>query len=142
MRISDWSSDVCSSDLACIESDWFWTTIKTGFIPPWEPTAEQQNLAVVRSVASVAAEMASGGYHVVVEGLVGPWHLPVVAEVLGAAGVGLEYVVLRPDLATCLARATARAGEPPRVADNPPLTTSGPIRTMWEQLADLGPHER
>src|SRR3546814_15499099 len=77
MRISDWSSDVCSSDLACIESDWFWTTIKTGFIPPWEPTAEQQNLAVVRSVASVAAEMASGGYHVVVEGLVGPWLLPV-----------------------------------------------------------------
>src|SRR3546814_17601197 len=97
MRISDWSSDVCSSDLACIESDWFWTTIKTGFIPPWEPTAEQQNLAVVRSVASVAAEMASGGYHVVVEGLVGPWHLPVVDEVLGAAGVRLEYVVLRPD---------------------------------------------
>src|SRR3546814_3284339 len=34
------------------------------------------------------------------------------------------------------------AGEPPRVADNPPLTTSGPIRIMWEQLADLGPHER
>src|SRR3546814_19228681 len=86
--------------------------------------------------------MASGGYHVVVEGLVGPWHLPVVAEVLGAAGVGLEYVVLRPDLAPCLARATPRAGEPPRVAANPPLTTRGPHRTMWEELADLSPHDR
>jgi len=52
--------------------------------------------------------------------------------------VPCSYVVLRPDLETCLARATGRAGEAPRVEGNPPLTDEGPVRHLWEQFADLG----
>ena len=127
--------------VARIEADWFWTTIAAGFVPPWEPESDRQNRTVLRSVASAAAEMASGGYQVVVDGIVGPWHFDVVTTVLEARDIGLDYVVLRPDQETCLARARGRAGEVPRVAGHPPLTDIAPIRHMWEQFSDLGPYE-
>ena len=121
--------------------DWFWTTIKSGFIPPWEPSSDQQNQTVLRSAASAAAEMARAGYHVVAEGVVGPWHLPALVEVLTVGGIELDYIVLRSDLSTCLARASGRVGEPARVPGHPPLVDSGPIRHLWGQFADLGPYE-
>lgn len=127
--------------VACIEADWFWTTITSGFIPPWEPESDRQNRTVLRSVISAAAEMAGGGYQVVVDGIVGPWHLPVVTAVLDERGIELDYVVLRPDLATCLGRALGRAAETPRVPGHPPLTVSGPIRHLWSQFSDLGTYE-
>jgi hypothetical protein len=126
---------------ACIEADWFWTTISSGFIPPWEPESDHQNRTILRSTMAVAAEMGAGGYRVVIDGVIGPWHLPVATSALAPSGVDLDYVVLRPDLATCLARAARRAGEPARVPGHPPLTASGPIRHMWDQFADLGPYE-
>lgn len=89
-----------------------------------------------------AAELVAGGYQVVVEGVVGPWMLTELTRHLPGVDADVHYVVIRPDLATCLARASARAGEEPRVAGNPPLTDSGPIRSLWTQFADLGPLER
>ena len=62
-------------------------------------------------------------------------------SILDANGVGLDYVVLRPDLATCLARAEKRSADPIRVPGHPPLTARGPIRHMWEQFGDLGRFE-
>lgn len=125
----------------CIEMDWFWTTIRTGYIPPWDPASEHQNQTVLRSVATGAAAMVSGGYTVVIEGVVGPWHLPLISEAVGVTDVQVDYVVLRPDLATCLKRAKGRVGEQSRVAGHPPLTDSGPIRHMWEKFAHLGRYE-
>ncbi len=127
--------------VATIEADWFWTIVTAGFIPPWEPTSNDQNRTVLRSVISAAAEMATGGYQVLIDGVIGPWHLPVVTDVLESRGVDLDYVVLRPDLETCLDRARARATGQARVPDHPPLTASGPIRHMWNEFGHLGRYE-
>lgn len=127
---------------ACIEADWFWTTITSGFVPPWEPASDQQNRTVLSAAATSAAELALGGYGVVVDGIIGPWHLDVVTDVFDDRGVICDYAVLRPDLETCLARASGRVEEPTRTPGHPPLTDTGPIRHLWGQFSVLGPHER
>lgn len=126
-----------TSRTAVIESDWFWTTITRGFVPQWEPEADGQNRVVIGAVFAAAARMAAGGFATVVEGIVGPWYLDLVREELGAERFPVDYVVLRPDLATCLRRAQARAGEE-RVPGHPALVDEGPIRHMWNQFAELG----
>jgi predicted kinase len=125
---------------ACIESDWFWTTVVHDLIPQWTPEADTQNRTVIRSFVAAATRMVGGGYTTVLDGIVGPWHLDGVRDELRAAGVSAHYIVLRPDLDTCLHRATDRAGEE-RVPGHPPLTEHGPIRLMWERFTDLGGFE-
>lgn len=126
---------------AVIESDWFWTTIRRGFVSQWKPEADNQNQVVIRSIFAAALRMSSvGGYATVVEGIVGPWYLDLVRQELQALKVPIHYVVLRPNLATCLGRAQDRAGEE-RIAGHPALTDEGPIRHMWEQFDDLGTYE-
>jgi thymidylate kinase len=129
-----------ASRSVCIESDWFWTTIVNGFLPPWEPVSNRQNEVAIRSAVAAAARMASGGYRTVVEGIIGPWYLDIVGEELRSGAVSGGYVVLRPDLETCLARATSR-GRAERVAGRPPLSEEEPIRHMWGEFADLGSRE-
>jgi adenylate kinase family enzyme len=124
-----------------LESDWFWTTIVRGFIPPWQPESADQNRAVLGAVAAAAAALASGGYTVVIDGIVGPWYLSLVADEMRRAGVETHYQVLRPRLDVALARATARKGEE-RVPGHPALTDEEPIRHMWQQFAELGEFER
>lgn len=125
---------------ACIESDWYWSTIVNGFIRQWEDGAGPQNRAVIRSFVAASARMTLGGYSTVVEGIVGPWYLDDVTDELRTAGVTARYVVLRPDLATCLRRGTDR-GDEGRVPGHPPLTDEAPMRLLWEAFADLGPYE-
>jgi len=129
-----------SSRSACIQSDWFWTTIVNGHVPPWEAIADGQNQAMIRSALATAVRMADGGYATVLEGIIGPWHFDLVGHELATCSVGVSYVVLRPDVDACLARATGR------VADGPEhrhaLTDEGPIRHMWNQFAHLGEYER
>lgn len=127
--------------VATIEADWFWTTITAGLVEPWKPASDHQNRTVLRAVASSAAALAQGGFEVVVDGIIGPWHLDVVTDILDDREVTGDYVVIRPDLATCLARARQRADEPPRSAGHPPLAATGPIRRLWQQFSDLGSHE-
>lgn len=124
----------------CLESDWFWTTIVKGFVPPWEPEADRQNRVIIGSFAAAAAAMAGGGYPVVLDGIVGPWHLDIVATQFESSGVTFHYFVLRPDRHIALARATSRINEE-RVLGHRALTDEGPILHMWEQFADLGEYE-
>jgi DNA polymerase III delta prime subunit len=124
----------------CIESDWFWTTITNGFVKQWLAEADPQNQTVIRSFVAAAARMVVGGYHAVLEGVIGPWYLDLVRDELAAVGLSAYYVVLRPDLATCLSRSTGR-GQSERVPGHPPLTDEGPIRQMWNAFADLGNYE-
>jgi hypothetical protein len=123
----------------CVEADWFWTTIVTGFVEPWLPEADAQNRTVLRSAVRAARTLESGGYDTVVDGIVGPWMLDVVADAMEDCE-HVDYVVLRPSLATCLSRAGQR---PPaeRVPGHPPLNDSGPIRHMWHQFAALGRYD-
>ncbi len=125
----------------CIESDWFWTTIVNGHLPPWEGAADGQNRAVIRATIAAATRMAGGGYFTVVEGIFGPWYLDLVRDETERAVVTADYLVLRPSLETCLARATGRLGHE-RTAGHPALTAEGPIRLLWHAFEHLGQYER
>src|SRR3954463_3906697 len=127
--------------LACVlESDWWWTTIVKGRIPAWEAAANEQNRTVVESFAAAAGVMAKGGYPTVLEGIVGPWMLDLIADQTQAMGIVAHYVVLRPTLEVALERATGRAGEE-RVPGHPALTDAEPIRKMWDAFSRLGDYE-
>ncbi len=122
----------------CLMSDQLYTTIVNGFVLQWEPDSQHQNEVIVRAALSSAARMAEGGYATVLEGVVGPWFAEIIREETATLSVPTIYVVLRPDLATCLERAVTRA---PLDPSTPPLRNSGPIRSLWQQFADLGPFE-
>ena len=127
---------------AClIESDWWWTTIVKGHVPPWQPEAHDQNRTVVRSFAAAASVMAEGGYPTVLEGIVGPWMLELVKAEAAARDLAVHYVVLRPSLDTALQRAMARLGEE-LVPGHPALTDEEPIRQLWHEFSQLHEHEQ
>lgn len=118
-----------------LHTDDFWHYIVAGAIPPYLPESDAQNHTVVDVIAGAAFGYAEGGFTVVVDGIVGPWMLD---HYLRAAdrhpGIPLDYIVLRPDRAETLRRAQART--------SPALVDEGPILSLWDQFADLGPFER
>jgi predicted kinase len=124
----------------CLESDWFWTTIVKGFVPPWRPEADSQNRVIIRSFAATAAAMADGGYAVVLDGIIGPWNLDIATAEFDSRHVKVHYLVLRPARDIALDRATSRIGVQ-RVLGYPALTEEGPILHMWDQFSELGHYE-
>jgi chloramphenicol 3-O-phosphotransferase len=107
--------------------DDFWAFIRRGGIAPYLAEARRQNETVVGVLAGAAFGYADGGYHVVVDGVVGPWFVGAFAEVRRAP---LHYVVLRPDRETTLLRATGRGLDA--------LTDPEPVLQMYQQFVDLG----
>jgi chloramphenicol 3-O-phosphotransferase len=75
-------------------------------ISPVLPESHAQNSTVAAAVARAAGVFAADGYDVFVDGVVGPWFLPVYAREL--AGCTVDYVVLRATLAETLRRASGR----------------------------------
>jgi RimJ/RimL family protein N-acetyltransferase/predicted kinase len=115
-----------------LHTDDFWHAIVSGSIPPYLPESDAQNQVVVDAVARSAFTYARGGFTVVVDGIMGPWMLGHYRRALRHhPGVELQYVVLRPDRPTVLARARQRTG-PGALVDE------GPILALWDQFADLG----
>lgn len=114
-----------------LESDWFYRSIRSGFVAPWLPDAHGQNAAVMVAAADATAAFADAGYSVVWDGIVGPWFLDLVARRLEAREIGVQYLVLRPERVTASQRVRGR-GETPE--------TSG-AETMYDQFADLGKFE-
>ncbi|HXQ90122.1 MAG TPA: AAA family ATPase [Acidimicrobiales bacterium] len=124
---------------ACVESDWFWTTIVKGFVAPWRAEADAQNRAVLGAMAETVAALATAGYAVVVDGIVGPWHLGLVSEPLARRGVETHYTVLRPALAVTQARVISRArGERASGLLAAAFADEDPVAHMWEQFSALG----
>jgi len=127
----------------CLESDWFWTTIVKGFVPPWRPEADPQNRAVLTAVAEAAAALATGGYHVVIDGIVGPWYLGLVTGPLARHDIATHYVVLRPDLEVTRGRVGARvAREARKSLLASAFRNEDPVARMWGEFSDLGEFER
>ncbi|MEV7027862.1 AAA family ATPase [Kitasatospora sp. NPDC093558] len=116
-----------------LHSDDFWRYIKQGRLPPYLPEAHRQNQVVLDVLVAAAFGYAAGGYHVVYDGVVGPWFVDLFRTAAEARGVPLNYVVLRPDQRTTLDRATGRTGDA--------LTDPEPIRSMYAQFSDLGVYE-
>lgn len=109
-----------------LHSDDFWSFIKTGSIPPWQPDAQAQNATVMNVLAGAAARYAKGGYFVLLDGIIGPWFLDAFREIEAP----LHYIVLRPDLDEAIKRCRGRGGET--------LTDPAPISDLHRQFANLG----
>jgi hypothetical protein len=105
--------------------------VVSGFVEPWLPAADHQNRTSLAATAAIAREYAVGGYGVIVDAVLGPWHLD---AFLFTLGLRCGYVVLRPDRATTVARAVGRGPGS--------LTDAEAVGFMWEQFADLGHHEQ
>jgi|1186.fasta_scaffold52261_2 predicted kinase len=116
-----------------LHTDEFYGSIRKGFVPPWLPEARHQNLVVVEAFAASAERYARGGYEVVVDGVVGPWHLDRWVS-LAEEGLAVEYVVLRPDEVTTIERSAARDGARA-------LVDRDVVAGMWREFADLGDYE-
>ena len=114
-----------------LESDWFFQSIRSGFVSPWLPDAHSQNASVMVAAADAAAAFADAGYSVVWDGIVGPWFLDGVARRLDAREIHVQYLVLRPGRVTASQRVRGRGDTP---------ETTG-AETMYDQFADLGEFE-
>jgi chloramphenicol 3-O-phosphotransferase len=100
-----------------LETDQLFRAIGTGFVPPYLPAASAQNEVVLTAVVRTVDAFATGGYDVIVEGVIGPWFLP---HFRSLTGLRLDYLVLLPSLETTLARATGRVGR--QLRDPGPIT--------------------
>ena len=100
-----------------LHTDDYYNAIRRGFILPWLAESSAQNVTVSNAIAAAACAYATGGYAVMLDGVVGPWFLDLYREAAAKAGAPLSYVVLRPDHATAVARARDRETDP--LADYP-----------------------
>jgi broad-specificity NMP kinase len=117
-----------------LHADDFWRFIRSGGVPPYLPEANQQNGVVIRALAKAASVYAIAGYHVFLDGIIGPWFIETFCAALDPALEQIHYVILRPDNPTTLQRAQHRGPDA--------LTASEPIQTMYSQFVDLGIYEQ
>ena len=115
-----------------LHTDDIYTYVQKGFVPPWMPEARAQNTILMEAMAAQASVCALGGYAVFVDGIVGPWFFDPWLAAARADHLDLRYVVLMPDLATTLARATARTA-PGAMND------AGVAGRMWQAFQDFPP---
>jgi predicted kinase len=92
-----------------LPADDFWHFIRSGAIPPYLPQANQQNAVVIAALARAAAAYTGGGYHVIVDGIVGPWFIERFCASAGFTSVPIHYLILRPNEATTVQRPQAAA---------------------------------
>lgn len=118
-----------------LHTDDFWDCIASGAIPPYLPESEEQNRTVMTVIRSAALAYAEGGYTTVVDGVVGPWMLDLLAPPTGRQDApAIHYVVLRPGRAETIRRALSRTA-PGALLDE------GPVDMMWSQFEGLGAYE-
>src|SRR5215831_1189928 len=67
-------------------------------ISPYRAASHDQNRDIIIAVARTAATFAARSYDVFLDGIFGPWFLPVLAAELLSSGAAAEYVVLRAPL--------------------------------------------
>jgi hypothetical protein len=115
-----------------LHTDDFYAWIVRGYVAPWLPAAQDQNIVVMEAIAGAAGRFAGGGYDVIVDGIVGPWFLDP-WRALAAASRPVAYVVLRPDVAVAEHRAANRGDHP--------LDDLSVVPLMHAAFADLGPYE-
>lgn len=97
-------------------------------ISPYRPESREQNTAIMVALARTATAFAERDWSVVLDGIFGPWFLPVLAAEIRPTGIPLEYVVLHAPVETCVQRVLARDGE----------GREHVVRQMHALFADLG----
>ena len=116
-----------------MHTDDFYSYICKGYIAPWLPEASEQNTVIIESFAASVARLASGGYEVFVDGVLGPWFLKPWLT-LAQNGFDVRYIILRPSEETTILRGTARD-------KNVALTDVDAVKHMWQCFSDLGVYE-
>jgi energy-coupling factor transporter ATP-binding protein EcfA2 len=91
---------------ALVSGDQFFAFIDQGFVAPWTAAAHHQNEVVVGAAAATAGRLATGGYTVVYDGVIGPWFLETFGAATGLAS--LHYAILLPPEQLCLERVRRR----------------------------------
>ena len=99
-------------------------------ISPYRPAAHEQNTDIMIALARTAETFASRGYVVFLDGIFGPWFLPVIAAEVRDRDIAVDYVVLRAPLATTLERVQQREGH----------GRDHVVRKMHAEFANLGPY--
>lgn len=107
-----------------LETDTFFRFLRHR-IDPSSKEAHAQNETVVAAYTRAAAEYSLGGYNVYMDGVIGPWMLPLITPILGA----FDYVLLSAPLELALTRA--------RVRDGQDSATPAVIRIMHEQFTRI-----
>jgi predicted kinase len=97
-------------------------------IDPTRPDSHAQNGVIMSALARAAGAFAEGGYRVFLDGVIGPWFLPVLREELRSPSA-LAYLVLRVSEAEALRRVRARDG----------AGASARVRHMHAAFEQLGP---
>jgi len=114
-----------------IASDVFYT-FPAAAIAPHLPAAREQNATMMVALSRATAAFASGGYDVYLDGIFGPWFLPLVTAELSTVTATIHYVVLRAPLEVALARVRGRRDD----------CDEAVVREMHRQFEDLGGYAR
>jgi AAA domain len=126
-----------------LQVDAFMPFVVSGWVEPWQPEAGHQNHVLGGAAASAAIQFAAGGYTVIFDGHLEPDGVDGLARMSSRRGVPLSYAVLKPDLATCLARAGSRSpGDAVGRPEHAALFDPELLAHQYARFGDLGQYER
>lgn len=95
-------------------------------IEPTSPESQHQNTVIMRALGRSARTFAEGGYDVFLDGVIGPWFLPVLREELSGPW-SVSYLLLHVPESEALRRVRARQGP----------GASAQVRKMVEAFSEL-----
>lgn len=113
-----------------LESDRFFDFLAHK-LDPSTPAAKTQNETVVESYGAAAHTYAAGGYAVYLDGVIGPWMLPLLIPILG----DIDYVLLHAGEEVALERVKSRDGQ---ASARPSVV----LRMHKQFVAVVGEHQR
>ncbi len=117
---------------ALVVGDDFFQMIRHGYLEPWTPESNEQNMTVVGASAAAAGRLAAGGYTVVYDGVIGPWFRAAFGTATGLSGI--HYVMLLPPEEVCVERVKSRVGHG--------FTNIPATRHMYQEFAQAQPVEQ
>lgn len=101
-------------------------------ISTYRPAALEQNTSIIMAVTETAKSFAGRGYTVMLDGIFGPWFLPVMTRATGPLEGSISYVILQAPLETALRRVQARIGH----------ERDHVVRQLHEAFGDLGDYAK
>jgi len=112
-------------------------------VDPTRPESHHQNSVIMRALGRSARAFTEGGYHVILDGVIGPWFLPDLQREL-SGDWPVSYLVLHVSEEEALRRVRARQGpgQSPRVRHM--LTAFRELASFREHLIqtdDLSPEQ-
>jgi cytidylate kinase len=114
-----------------VESDVFYRFFSHP-IAPHLVAAGKQNEAAIAAACQTARSLCVRGYPVVLEGILGPWFLPLISSELGPEITDRRYIVLRTSIEEALRRVRLRGDG----------TRDEVVAAMHPQFSSLGDFEQ